>query len=148
MMADARATRLGTAVIVLVILSVGAAQAEDGYHFKDVLRPNGHERSLSAKLADGRSCGAKGSHFSGDPAPFEQCMRAHGRGVDRYRPDPKARVSRGGGPSTYIDPDTGMSCRNFGGVAVCDPPQGTVHYRNEEGLNCTRTGIVAVCSSF
>jgi hypothetical protein len=50
--------------------------------------------------------------------------------------------------SVSADPDTGMSCRNFGGVAVCDPPQGTVHYRNHEGLNCTRTGIVSVCSSF
>src|SRR5215469_3148033 len=137
MMADARTTRLGTA---LVILSVGAAQAEDAYHFKDVLRPNGHERSLSAKLADGRSCGAKGGHFSGDPAPFEQCMRAHGWVVDRYTPDRKARVISGRSPSTYIDPDTGMSCRNFGAVAGCDPPQGTVHYRNEDGLNCTRTG--------
>jgi hypothetical protein len=74
-------------------------------------------------------------------------MRAHGWVVDRYSPDPKPRVSAGKSP-TYIDPDTGMSCRNFGGVAVCGPPQGTVHYRDEEGLNCTRTGIVSVCSSF
>jgi hypothetical protein len=133
---------------LLAIAAAGAARAEDNYRFKDILKPNGHERSLSAKLADGRSCGAKGSHFSGDPGPFEQCMRAHGWVVDRYTPDPKARVGSGKNPSAYIDPDTGMSCRNYGGVAVCDPPQGTVHYRNEEGLDCTRTGIVAVCSNF
>jgi hypothetical protein len=75
-------------------------------------------------------------------------MRAHGWMVDRYTPDPRQRVSAGGNSSTYIDPHTGMSCRNFGGVAVCDPPQGTVHYQNEEGLNCTRTGIVSICSNF
>jgi hypothetical protein len=29
--------------------------------------------------------------------------------------------------------------------AVCVPPQGTVHYTNQHGLNCTRTGIMSVC---
>ena len=149
LMSDTRAARWGAvALVALTALSSGAARADDNYHFKDVRKPNGHERSLSAKLADGRSCGASGSHFSGDVGTFERCMRAHGWVVDRHTPDPKARASTGKSPSPYIDPDTGMSCRNYGGVAVCDPPQGTVHYRNEEGLNCTRTGIVSVCSSF
>ena len=139
--------RSAAATVMLTVLSLSAAQA-DSYHFKDVLRPNGHARSLSAKLADGRSCGASGSRFSGDVTAFKQCMRAHGWVVDHYTPDPKPRVRAGQSPSTYIDPDTGMSCRNVGGIAICEPPHGTVHYRNEEGLNCTRTGIVAVCSSF
>ena len=48
---------------------------------------------------------------------------------------------------TFIDPDTGMSCRNIGGASICEPPQGTVKYQNRHGLNCTRTGIVSVCSN-
>jgi hypothetical protein len=132
-------------------LSLSLAQA-DTYHFKDVLKPHGHERSMSAKLADGRSCGASGTTFTGDVKAFEHCMRAHGWVVDRYIPDAKSRATASAGASrkasTYIDPDTGMSCRNFGGVAVCEPPHGTVHYYDpEQGLNCTRTGIVSICSN-
>jgi hypothetical protein len=41
-----------------------------------------------------------------------------------------------------------MDCQNFGGAAVCTPPDGTVHYFDpDQGLNCTRTGIVSICSS-
>jgi hypothetical protein len=49
--------------------------------------------------------------------------------------------------NTYIDPDTGMSCRSAGGGALCVPPQGTVKYINRHGLNCTRTGAMSVCSN-
>jgi hypothetical protein len=50
---------------------------------------------------------------------------------------------------TYIDRDTGMSCHDAGGVAICVPPQGTVKYFDpDQGLPCTRTGLVSVCSSF
>jgi hypothetical protein len=31
---------------------------------------------------------------------------------------------------------------------VCDPPNGTVHYYDpDQGLNCTRTGMMSVCSN-
>jgi hypothetical protein len=41
-----------------------------------------------------------------------------------------------------------MDCQNFGGAAVCGPPSGTVRYYDpEQGLNCTRTGLVSVCSN-
>ena len=46
-----------------------------------------------------------------------------------------------------IDPDTGMNCHDAGGWSVCVPPSGTVHYQNRHGLNCTRTGIMSVCSN-
>ena len=49
---------------------------------------------------------------------------------------------------TYISSDTGNVCRTYGIVAVCTPPNGTVHYTNDEGLNCTRTGLMSVCSNF
>ncbi len=82
-------------------------------------------------------------------------MRGRGWVVDRYKADPPTsraaagRAAAGGNRSSYIDPDTGMVCQNIGGVAVCDPPQGTVRYHDPDtGLDCQRTGIVAVCSNF
>jgi hypothetical protein len=143
-----KVTRLSAAgVVTLGVLLPSASQA-DSYHFKDELRPHGQARTLSAKLADAKSCGASGTHISGNVAAFRRCMRAHGWVVDRYTPDPKPPVGATEDSTTYIDPETGLSCRNYGGIAVCDTHPGTVHYRNEEGLNCTRTGIVNVCSSF
>jgi hypothetical protein len=40
-----------------------------------------------------------------------------------------------------------MLCQHTGIAEVCGPPQGTVHYTNQHGLNCTRTGIMSVCGS-
>jgi hypothetical protein len=143
-----KVTRSGAAgVVMLAALSPSARQA-DSYHFKDVLRPHRHARTISAELADAQSCDASGDDISGNVAKFKQCMRARGWVVDRYTPDPKPPVGATEDSTAYIDPETGLSCRNFGGIAVCDTPQGAVHYRNQEGLNCTRTGVVNVCSSF
>jgi hypothetical protein len=42
-----------------------------------------------------------------------------------------------------------MSCHDEGGMSVCVPPQRTVRYFDpDQGLPCTRTGIVSVCSNF
>ena len=46
----------------------------------------------------------------------------------------------------YISADTGMSCKNLGGIGICGPPRGTVHYRNDKGENCTRTGLMSICN--
>jgi hypothetical protein len=124
--------RSEAATVMLTVLSLTATRA-DTYHFKDVLRPHGHQRSLSAKFADGRSCGASGSHFSGDVTGFEQCMRAHGWVVDRYTPDPKPRVGANNDSSTYIDPDTGMSCGDVGGIAICDRRRTQCTIRTDTG---------------
>jgi hypothetical protein len=78
---------------MLAILPLSAAEAADTHYFKDILRPHGRARSVSAKLADGRSCGALGISFSGDVKKFEQCVSGHGWVVDRHVPDPKAHVS-------------------------------------------------------
>jgi len=48
----------------------------------------------------------------------------------------------------YIDPDTGMVCHNAGIAAICVPPNGTVRYTNDDGLNCTRTGLMSLCTNF
>jgi hypothetical protein len=72
-------------------------------------------------------------------APYKRCMLKQG-----WRYQGTARENS----RSYIDPDSGMSCRNQGGVAVCDPPHGTVRYFDpDQGLWCTRTGIVSVCSN-
>lgn len=39
-----------------------------------------------------------------------------------------------------------MDCQNMGGASVCTPPNGTVRYYDpDQGLNCTRSGLVAIC---
>jgi hypothetical protein len=51
-------------------------------------------------------------------------------------------------PGHFIDSDSGMDCENIGGASVCGPPSGTVRYYDpEQGLNCTRQGLVSVCSN-
>ena len=69
-------------------------------------------------------------------ANYKRCMLKQG-----WKYGGTARVK------TFIDPDTGMNCHDEGGWAVCVPPTGTVHYQNRHGLNCTRTGIMSVCSN-
>jgi hypothetical protein len=71
-------------------------------------------------------------------ADYKRCMLRQGW---RYQSTARVKI--------YIDPDSGMSCHNEGGMSVCEPPQGTVHYFDpDQGLPCTRTGIVSVCSNF
>ena len=54
-MSGPKAARLTVAAtVMLAILPLSAAQAADTYYFKDILRPHGQARSMSAKLADGR----------------------------------------------------------------------------------------------
>lgn len=125
---------------LLVLAGAVQASASDTYVFRDALQPGGHDRGMAAKRADGRKCGSTSKDTFSHVAAFEQCMRARGWVLDHVVPDPSAR---------YIDPDSGMSCRNIGGIAICDPPQGTVRYYDpDQGLNCTRTGLVSVCSNF
>jgi hypothetical protein len=72
------------------------------------------------------------------PASYKRCMLAQ-----NWKYQSTARVK------SYIDPDTGMSCHDEGGGAVCVPPQGTVRYFDpDQGLSCTRTGLLSVCSNF
>ena len=71
-------------------------------------------------------------------ANYKRCMLKQG-----WKYGNTARVR------TYMGPDTGMSCHTEGGIAVCDPPQGTVKYFDpDQGLWCTRTELVSVCSNF
>jgi hypothetical protein len=79
---------------------------------------------------------------------FKDCMKDHGYqwvSTKRVQAPPSKQTADDGG---FIDPDNGMLCHDAGFGAICVPPQGTVHYTNQHGLNCTRTGIMSVCGSF
>jgi hypothetical protein len=86
--------RAVAAAAVCAALSISAAQANDTVVFRDVLNPDGHARSKSQKLADGRACGASGpAHTIRTTMPvFEQCMQAKGWVLDHYAPDPSVPV--------------------------------------------------------
>jgi hypothetical protein len=91
---------------MFTVLTLGAAHANDTYHFKDVLKPHGHERTLSAKFADGRSCGVVGIQYTGNVGKFLRCMRVHGRVVDRFTPDPSPRVTFTAPPTPTVRSNT------------------------------------------
>jgi hypothetical protein len=41
-----------------------------------------------------------------------------------------------------------MDCQNTGGAEVCGPPSGTVHYYDpDQGLPCTRTAAMSICTN-
>ena len=146
-MSGARAIRAAAVTAIVTVLSLGAAQA-DTYLFTDKLRPGGVARSEATFHADEHRCGADANDHFGNVAAFKKCMRALGWVADAYKPNPpKSRAdSRLAPGDDYISADTGMSCKNLGGIGVCGPPRGTVHYRNDKGENCTRTGLVSICN--
>jgi hypothetical protein len=133
----------------LLLCSLSQAYATTHYemHYRDIIRPHGHKRSDAVHNSALSFCyGQTGlSREAADTQAFKDCMM--GRGFrwlsTKLVQDAPSRQK----DDTFIDPDTGMSCRNIGGASICEPPQGTVKYQNRHGLNCTRTGIVSVCSN-
>jgi hypothetical protein len=135
-------------VSALVLCSLSPAFASTHYEmtWRDTIRPHGNKRSSAVSDAALGFCYSQ-TGLDRDAAStqaFKDCMKGRG-----YRwISTKLVQDPAGKDDSFIDPDTGMSCRNIGGASICDPPQGTVHYQNRHGLNCTRTGIVSVCSNF
>jgi hypothetical protein len=85
---------LGATLILGGMLTAAHA---DTWVMRDTLRPNGNERSMAAKRADARKCGAarSGRSFSDTAAPdMQQCMRARGWVLDHVIPDPPSRHAR------------------------------------------------------
>jgi hypothetical protein len=71
-------------------------------HYRDVLRPHGHARSLAAKQADMRACGAvNGIVFDSDFRRANACMNAHGWVIDRIV---HRNHGGGGSPNDPLDP--------------------------------------------
>jgi hypothetical protein len=83
-------TVLGTMLVLGGMLTAASA---DTWVFRDALRPNGHDRTKAAKLADGRKCGLSHNTFK-DGSPFEQCMLARGWTLDHIIPDPPSVHAR------------------------------------------------------
>jgi hypothetical protein len=138
--------RAAAVAALVTVLSLGAVRA-DTFLFTDTLRPGGVARSDSAFQADEHRCGADANDHFGNVAAFKKCMRTHGWVNDAYKPNPprSRRDPRLNPGDDYTSSDTGMSCKDVGGIGICGPPHGTVHYRNENGENCTRTGLVSIC---
>jgi hypothetical protein len=85
--------------IVGAILILGGmlnAAHADTWVFRDTLRPNGHDRGMAAKRADGRKCGSIRNSFK-DGSPFEQCMLGRGWALDHIIPDPPSAQARSSG---------------------------------------------------
>jgi hypothetical protein len=85
---------LGATLILSGMLTAAHA---DTWVMRDTLRPNGHERSMAAKRADARKCGAarSGRSFNDATAPnMQQCMLARGWALDHIIPDPPSRHAR------------------------------------------------------
>jgi hypothetical protein len=145
-MSGKSAMRAAAAAAIVTVLWLGAARA-DTFEFRDVRLPGGHARSDAILQADEHACGADANFHFANVAAFKRCMRAHGWAQSGYIPN--APVARGNPHlqpgDDYISTDTGMSCKDVGGIGICSAPRGTVHYRNDNGENCTRTGLVSIC---
>jgi hypothetical protein len=137
------------AIAGLLLCSLSQAYATTHYemNYRDTIRPHGHPRSSAVyNSALGLCYGQTGiARDAADTPEFKDCMKGRGYRWLSTKLVPDAPDRRQ--DDSFIDPDTGMSCRNIGGASICEPPQGTVKYQNRHGLNCTRTGIVSVCSN-
>ena len=154
----ARMTTMKTVVIIaaLALLPLSTAFASSHYEtmYRDTIRPHGQPRSQKVYDAALDYCYGEihESRTEPDTQAFKDCMT--GRGY-QYRwtkevqdaPRKTSRTARQD-DGTYISSDTGEVCHSYGIVGVCSPPNGTVHYTNDEGLNCTRTGLMSVCTNF
>ena len=122
-------------VAVALILISGAAHADTSTYVWQGKGPwSDADLQAAARVCDGRF----GVVQNGDvtSSAYKRCMLNQ-----KWKYQSTARVR------SYIDNDTGMSCHDENGWAVCEPPNGTVHYQNRHGLNCTRTGAMSVCSN-
>jgi hypothetical protein len=98
------ATALSTTLLLVGMLRAAHA---DTWVFRDTLRPNGHDRSMAAKRADGRSCGASrsGRSFSAAAAPnMRACMFVRGWALDHIIPDPPSARARVAGDDSPASP--------------------------------------------
>jgi hypothetical protein len=93
----------------LLLVGMLRAAHADTWVFRDTLRPNGHDRSMAAKRADGRKCGASrsGRSFTDAAAPnMRECMFVRGWALDHIIPGPPSVYAGGSGgdaPSPEID---------------------------------------------
>jgi hypothetical protein len=151
-----------TSLVLLAAVFAGTAAHATAYHYTDhwdyVRKPALSAAEFDARLqGDAASCDSMAGAQRGMPTrAYRSCMLQHGwkflsvtrEKVPTAPSDPSFSSNAKLKPGHFIDHDTGMDCQNFGGASVCVPPNGTVRYYDpDQGLNCTRTGLVAICSN-
>jgi hypothetical protein len=139
--------------------AAGAATYDYTTHYDYVGKPALADAAIDNQLrVDTANCdGAIGMQRAAPAQAYGACMRQQGwayRFVTRTRVqaapsrDPSFSASVKPAPGHFIDHSNGMDCQNIGGADVCDPPDGTVHYFDpDQGLPCTRTGLMSICSN-
>lgn len=155
----ARSATRNVALFAALFICSAASAATYTAHYDYVGKPPLNDAAQDAQLqSDTGACDSGFGVQRATPSKqYRACMRQRGwayRFLTRDKveaassSDPYFSSNAKLQPGHYIDHDSGMDCQNFGGVAVCDPPNGTVHYYDpDQGLPCTRTGIMAVCSN-
>jgi hypothetical protein len=81
-------TLLGTVLILGAMLNAASA---DTQVFRDIQRPQGHDRGMAAKRVDGRKCGSRDGVWFNEVESFDRCMLSRGWVVDHVIPDRAAR---------------------------------------------------------
>jgi hypothetical protein len=84
---SATAPLLAAALLCAPLLFAAQSARAETDVYRDVLRPNGVERSQAQKDADGRACGAAADNQFSNVPKFEKCMHAHGWAFDHSAPD-------------------------------------------------------------
>src|ERR1035438_1960903 len=104
--------------------------AADTYVFKDIQRPNGHDRSQAVKNADAETCGwTSDGRILTSEAAMARCMRSHGWAISQYIPD---AAGADDDSATYTDVRAGG---NRGDSEV-----------NADGLKCDPNGVMSKTS--
>ena len=142
---------------LLAASSASAASYEYTNRFDYVGKPALAESQVDAQLqADTATCDATVGVQDAIPlARYRACMLQHRwkyrsstRSKVRAPADPYYSANVKLKPGHFIDHDTGLDCQSMGGAWVCEAPTGTVHYFDpKEGLPCTRTGALSICSN-
>jgi hypothetical protein len=145
-------------VIIAAALAIGALSptfASSHYEmtWHDNIRPHGHPRSNAVLDAALNYCyGQTGlSRAAAVNQAFKDCMKTRNYTWAATKPvqNPPSPQASKEDKNGFIDSDTGLLCHHTGFASICVPPPAdlTIHYTNKHGLNCTRTGGLAICSN-
>jgi hypothetical protein len=144
------------AAMILASLSPALASSHYEFTWHDNIRPNGKPRSDAVFNGIMNGCYATTglAREANVTQAFKDCMSNGGYSLagtkDVPNPPGKSAPSTKLGKNQFIDPDTGLLCTHGGWAAFCETPPAdmTIRYTDKHNLNCTRTGIMSVCSSF
>jgi hypothetical protein len=111
-----RRSVISTALIAVFAVSAAATAHAETDIYRDARMPNGHARSMAAKRADIRACGAvNGKVSNGDFPRANACMEARGWVVDRVVQDRADRRAPAPQQKTWQETD------DDGTLLTCHP---------------------------